>query len=373
MWDTIRTTVFLFASLLALTGCDLFEKDPWEKSAEVTPPVSAPLKLIANIKPPKLPSDPALVSSSAYSSFVREGCFRWNGSTLSNAFWLDDTRVMARGRFAEIKGALADGNSLCAHIWTAEFDNNHVKPALVTVQNGSAFQFLYAKGGGRYQFLQRPKHHVVLLLRQALTETSPTSIEEAVIEDGHLDIYANPNNYREAAAWLVRKGEQNNQPLPLRIPLKSWDEGGEKRWTAPPLTAQFHAYKKAYLLTPTDTERWQKKPCIPAWWLWLSSETDEICIPPWLKDKATGKEIYPLIKVVTRVGAVFQIHGTAENGAGIYFLKNLRPEIILVGEEFDDPAVSPDGCKIVFNYKQDASSNDGALVSVDVCRKFLAN
>ena len=136
--------------------------------------------------------------------------------------------------------------ALCAHIWTAEFDNNHVKPALVTVQNGSAFQFLYAKGGGRYQFLQRPKHHVVLLLRQALTETSPTSIEEAVIEDGHLDIYANPNNYREATAWLVLKGEQNNQPLPLRIPLKSWDEGGEKRWTAPPLTAQFHAYKKSF-------------------------------------------------------------------------------------------------------------------------------
>jgi hypothetical protein len=33
--------------------------------------------------------------------------------------------------------------------------------------------------------------------------------------------------------------------------------------------------------------------------------------------------------------------------------------------------VSPDGCKVVFNYKRDATSDQGALVSIDVCRKFL--
>jgi hypothetical protein len=74
---------------------------------------------------------------------------------------------------------------------------------------------------------------------------------------------------------------------------------------------------------------------------------------------------------VTRVGALVQVGGSVTDGAGLYFIKNLRPEIILVGEVFNDPVVSPDGCKVVFNYKRDATSDQGALVSIDVCRKFL--
>jgi hypothetical protein len=383
MWGGIRTITIFVASLLVLGGCDFFEDDPWEKmdqssnestngstgeSAQIAPP---PLKPITKLQPPKLPSDPAIISSSTYSPFVREGCFRWNGSTLSNILWLDDERTMARGRFAGIEAALAAGNPRCTYVWTAKSDNNRIKPVLVTVRDASTFQFLYTKGGGRYQFLQRAKHDVVLLLRQTVTETSPTSMDETVVEDGHLDIYASPNNFSEAAAWLVRKDKKINKALPINIPLKGRDSGGEKKWNEPPLIARYYAYKKAYLLTPNDIERWHEKGCVPAWWLWLSGETEEICIPPWLKDKTTGRHVLPLIKAVTRIGAVVQMGGSLTHGAGLYFIKNLRPEIILVGQVFDDPVVSPDGCKVVFNYKKDATSDRGALVSIDVCRKFL--
>ena len=375
MWGEIRTITFLVASLLVMGGCDFFDDDPWEKmdqstdkSAQIAPP---PLKPIAKLQPPKLPNDPTIFSSSAYSPFVREGCFRWNGSTLSNILWLDDHRAMARGRFAGVEAALAAGNSLCAYVWTAKSDSNRVKPVLVTVRVASTFQFLYTKGGGRYQFLRRAKHDVVLLLRQSMTETSPTSMDETVIEDGHLDIYASPNNFREAAAWLVRKDKKTNKALSISIPLKSRESGGEKKWNEPPLIARYYDYKKAYLLTPNDIERWHEKGCVPAWWLWMSGETEEICIPPWLKDKTTGQNVLPLIKAVTRVGVVVQIGGSTAHGAGLYFIKNLRPEIILVGEVFEGPVVSPDGCKVVFNYKRDATSEQGALVSIDVCRKFL--
>jgi hypothetical protein len=385
MGGDIRTITFLFASLLALASCDFFESDPWEKldqakgdstgdSTGDSGPISQPpLKPVTTIQHSKLPSDPAILSSPAYSPFVREGCFRWNGSTLSNILWLDDQRVMARGRFAEIKGALAAGNLLCAHVWTADPDKNKIKPALVTVRDASTFQFLYTKGGGRYQFLRRAKHDVVLLLRQTMTVTSPTSMDETVIEDGHLDIYASPSNYVEAAVWLVRKDQQTNKALPIRIPLKNRESGGEKKWDEPPLIARYSGYKKAYLLTPNDIERWHEKSCVPAWWLWLSGETEQICIPPWLKDKTTRTRphVFPLIKAVTRVGALVQVGGSVTDGAGLYFIKNLRPEIILVGEVFNDPVVSPDGCKVVFNYKRDATSDQGALVSIDVCRKFL--
>ena len=375
MAGDIRTITFLFASLLVLVNCDLFEDDPWEKMSDPTSqstPVTPPkLKPITNTQSPKLPSDPAIIISSAYSPFVREGCFRWNGSTLSNVLWLDDTRAMARGRFSEIKGALATASPLCSYIWSADSENNRVKPALVTVRDASTFQFLYTKGGGRYEYLRRAKHDVVLLLRQKISVTSPTSMDEIVVEDGHLDIYASPNNYSDAAAWLVRKDKKINKALPINIPLKSWESGGEKKWNEPPLTARYSAYKKAYLLTPNDIERWLEKGCVPAWWLWLSGETEEICIPPWLKDKTTGRNVLPLIKAITRVGVVVQLGGSVAHGAGLYFIKNLRPEIILVGEVFDGPVVSPDGCKVVFNYKRDATSEQGALVSIDVCRKFL--
>jgi hypothetical protein len=59
------------------------------------------------------------------------------------------------------------------------------------------------------------------------------------------------------------------------------------------------------------------------------------------------------------------------NDAGLYYVKNLRPKSILVGESFDNPSVSPDGCKVVFHYKRDKTSEHGALISIDVCRKFL--
>ena len=87
--------------------------------------------------------------------------------------------------------------------------------------------------------------------------------------------------------------------------------------------------------------------------------------------QTTGRNVLPLIKAITRVGVVVQLGGSVAHGAGLYFIKNLRPEIILVGEVFDGPVVSPDGCKVVFNYKRDATSEQGALVSIDVCRKFL--
>lgn len=52
-------------------------------------------------------------------------------------------------------------------------------------------------------------------------------------------------------------------------------------------------------------------------------------------------------------------------------MKNLKPKIILIGEFFDDPDVSPNGCKAIFNYKRDKTSNQGALISIDVCHKYL--
>lgn len=146
----------------------------------------------------------------------------------------------------------------------------------------------------------------MLLLRQNLKETSPSLVIENVIEDGHLDIYASPNNFNEAAVWLVNKTSTTGKILPIRIPLNNLVSGSEKKRIALPLVAKYHAFKKAYLLTPTDTERWKKKGCTPAWWLWMSGDTEEICIPPpWFNDKSKGENSFPLIKAATRVGIVF--------------------------------------------------------------------
>jgi hypothetical protein len=369
----IFTAISLLAGALALGSCDCFADEP-----PTSPPAPlqtqlevAPLKPIANAKTLKLPNDPTLVSSSAYSPFVQKGCFRWNGSTLNNALWLDNNRVIARGRFAAKPGQLANKSPLCSYAWSADRTNNRIRPALVTVQNGSTYQYLYSKGGARYKFLPQQKHNIVLLLRQSLKETSPTSMVETVIEDGHLDIYASPDNFSEAAAWLVHKNKITGKILTIRISLNNLVDGAEKKWSESLLVAKYHAFKKAYLLTPTDRERWKKKGCIPAWWLWMSGEIEEICIPPWFNDKSTGEASFPLEKAATRIGTVFQNFGKVSDDAGLYYVKNLRPKSILVGESFDNPSVSPDGCKVVFHCKRDKTSEHGALISIDVCRKFL--
>jgi hypothetical protein len=226
-------------------------------------------------------------------------------------------------------------------------------------------------GGARYKFLQRKKNNIVLLLQQSLKETSPMSMVETIIEDGHLDIYASPNNIDQAVAWLVYKNTTSGTILPIRFPLKNLNSGGGKRCSEPPLVAKYHEFKKACLLTPTAIKRWKNKGCIPAWWLWISGETEEMSIPPWFNDKITGEASFPLIKAATRIGTIFQIFGRVADAAGLYYVKNVRLEIIVVGESFDNLSVSPDGCKVLFHYKWDNTSVHGALVSIDVCRKFL--
>ncbi len=374
MRHSIFIAISVFAGALVLGSCDFFVDEPLAASSEpleIQLEVS-PLSPIENAKLPKLPSDSALVSSPAYSPFVRKGCFRWNGSVLNNALWLDNNRIVARGRFAEMQGEIRKERPLCSYTWTAEPTNNRIKPVFVTVKNGSAYQFLYSMGGARYKFLQRQKNNIVLLLRQSLKETSPASVVEKIIEDGHLDIYASPNNSREAAAWLVQKNTTISKILPIRIPLKNLTAGGEKKWSKPLLVAQYHAFKKAYLLTPTDIGRWRSKGCTPAWWLWINGKTEEICIPPLLNDKSTGELAFPLIKAATRIGTIFQVFGKVRDSAGLYYVKNLQPVNIAVGESFDNPSVSPDGCKVLFHYKRDKTSEHGALISIDVCKKFLA-
>ncbi|MBT4546414.1 MAG: hypothetical protein HN725_20555 [Alphaproteobacteria bacterium] len=200
--------------------------------------------------------------------------------------------------------------------------------------------------------------------------------------DGYLELglkrkgAPSPNIYGVEAnkSWASRRTVDLINPV--RIPI---DGPQIKSMLISTWCTTWYEFKAAYFLYDCSAPQgvdggaqqeinWKKSNCLPAWWLWPSGKTEELCIPfgPWVHMGGSSR-------VIPMKNGMAIVDVSSFANSGLYFVDGNGFRKIMTGH-IDlangrrSATISPDGCRVAFKYMINVLDRESRRIRmVDVC------
>lgn len=295
-------------------------------------------------------------------------------------FWLDNNRVIFKGTAATQKADAYKKTEL--RIW--DIAKNKITSYAATTKgiacyiDGTIFYWIQGDrvGKDRYRYgkLEQEKEMV-------LADNKKTHIDTMNCRIYDVDTLVKERKGRAVRALLDRHGYLDLGPLRgiesmNNTPITYYHQGNS-RGIALPIRrksaeiVRYYSFKDAYFIHRIVGGAWADK-AEATWWLSPKGEVTEVDIPhgPWIHGGHVG--FYP-----TRKGIFIVYHGGNKSNkdpgfSGGYLIQDSAAPKLIDGH-IQDPAVSPNGCKIAFAHYPylDASRIDDpgriTLKMIDLC------
>src|SRR3989344_9305208 len=327
-----------------------------------------------------------------------------DGTGIPDIFWLDNNRVLFRGSEESEKRKQPQGRFNLS-IWDIGKSVGAYSKGVDRIQ-GTLGRLCYreeivfypllekdAKGNGQYKYGKlgqektfiRPKSAKTILdtmncrlhdVEALMKERKGHAIRQLLDRHGYLDLGPLGGDKNNFVNFHRADGKV------IELPLRKGN-----LWA--PEQLDYVAFKDAYFISTyyyDDTHRrssgnvWPKTVTRNVWWFYPDGRVEAVKFPdgPWVKETkpGSGYVTYNTKLYSTRDGyflSAGEVKNTKDPGtAGAYFLRDGKLTK-LIGGNFRDPTVSPDGCMVAFvhyPYADATIADDPApitLKAVDLC------